>query len=430
MDPILQHYSRKDIQKAILSISKNREVVAKLKGDRFNRRPDVLLHEADILELVKQGATSFHMSVERWNDPLKLTQSMGKREMDQLRSGWDLLLDIDSKFVEYSKVGAYLVVEALKFYNIKDIFVKFSGGSGFHILVPYESFPLNVNNFETKFLYPEGVRVIASYLKEMIYSHLSEQILSLNTINEISKILNIEMKDLLNERGFNPFSVVDIDSVLISPRHLFRSPYSINEKTGLVSVPISPLKIKSFALKDAKIANITVGEAKYLQDLKGELGEAGKLILQAFDWAMKNKKEDVNELAKQSEFTVPKDAISSDFFPPCIKLALQGLKDGKKRFVFILINYLRSIGWNIDSIKDFILKWNKNNSEPLRDGYILSQISWASRQKPILPPNCDNKAYYVSIGICKPDSLCKLIKNPVNYSIRKSKFLNKGRKKK
>ena len=55
--------------------------------------------------------------------------------------------------------------------------MKFSGGSGFHILVPYESFPLNVNNFETKFLYPEGVRVIASYLKEMIYSHLSEQIL-------------------------------------------------------------------------------------------------------------------------------------------------------------------------------------------------------------------------------------------------------------
>ena len=34
-----------------------------------------------------------------------------------------------------------------------------------------------------------------------------------------------------------------------------------------------------------------------------------------------------------------------------------------------------------------------------------------------LPPNCDNDAYYKTIGVCKPDSLCAHIKNPVNYTL-------------
>jgi len=421
MDSVLKHYSRKDVQKEIVKISKNREVAVKF-GDRgYGKRPDVIHYEADINELAKQGATSFHVSVERWSDPLQLQSGITKREMDKIRTGFDLLLDIDSKFVEYSKIGAYLVVEALKFHNIKNIFSKFSGGSGFHIFVPYESFPSNVNNFETKLLFPEGVRVIASYLKEMIKEYLGEQILSLNTIEEISKNLNIPLKGLVKEGKFNPFLVADIDSVLISPRHLFRAPYSVNEKTGLVSVPVKIENIKNFNLKNAKINNLDF-DVKFLDNLNKYEGEAGSLMVQAFDWAIKNKKEDLKEFVKLKEFSAPKDAISVDHFPPCMKLGLEGLKDGKKRFIFILINYLRSVGWNIESIKEFLLKWNKKNPEPLREGYILSQISWASRQKAQLPPNCDNKSYYVGIGVCCPDNLCKLIKNPVNYAIRKSRL--------
>ena len=38
-----------------------------------------------------------------------------------------------------------------------------------------------------------------------------------------------------------------------------------------------------------------------------------------------------------------------------------------------------------------------------------------------LPPNCDNESYYLDIGICHPDSLCKQIKNPVSYTLRRWK---------
>ncbi len=40
-----------------------------------------------------------------------------------------------------------------------------------------------------------------------------------------------------------------------------------------------------------------------------------------------------------------------------------------------------------------------------------------------MPPNCDNKGYYQDMRICTPDALCRKVKNPVNYSIRKTYYL-------
>ena len=45
-----------------------------------------------------------------------------------------------------------------------------------------------------------------------------------------------------------------------------------------------------------------------------------------------------------------------------------------------------------------------------------------------MPPNCSNKNYYPDLHICSPDSLCQKIKNPVNYSRRKTFYLNKQKK--
>ena len=67
------------------------------------------------------------------------------------------------------------------------------------------------------------------------------------------------------------------------------------------------------------------------------------------------------------------------------------------------------------------------NEIPLKKGYIKSQLSWAYRKKPILPPNC--KEFYQGIAVCTPDDFCKLVKNPVNYVVRKSRRGNKMRKK-
>ena len=126
MANLIAYYSRKDIQKELVKIAKNREISVMYSKDSFGKRPDVLLYENDVLELAKSGATSFHASEERWNDPLRLKSGMLQRQLDDLRIGWDLVLDIDCKFIEYSKQAAILLVEALKFNDIKNKPVLFS----------------------------------------------------------------------------------------------------------------------------------------------------------------------------------------------------------------------------------------------------------------------------------------------------------------
>jgi hypothetical protein len=47
------------------------------------------------------------------------------------------------------------------------------------------------------------------------------------------------------------------------------------------------------------------------------------------------------------------------------------------------------------------------------------------RKKPIMPPNCSE--FYKGVGVCSPDSLCKLIKNPVNYVVKKNFQFSKNK---
>ena len=431
MVSIIDYYSRKDVQEQIMKIAANREMAVKFGDKGFGKRPDVLQFENDILELAKSGATSFHFSEEKWSNPLLLEAGMTKRQLDELRVGWDLIIDVDSKNFEFSRQAAFLIIEALKFHNLKKISVKFSGNHGFHIGIPFKAFPKKVNDVDVKLLFPEGPRVIASYLKYIIKDHLTAKLLENTSLDAISKKIGIP-KDRLVENGeINPFALVDIDTILISNRHMFRVPFSLNEKSGLVSIPINPEDVLSFSRDSAKIENVKT-DLGYMNDDDFEEGEAKNLITQAFDWNQKlpsQTSERVSETKK--EFETVKAMISKDLFPPCVKKGLEGLEDGRKRFLFILLNFLRNTGYEYEQIEKIVLEWNKKNPEPLRDNYINAQISWHKRQKGnILPPNCDNQQYYPGIRICQPDGFCKFIKNPVHYSIRKKRMESQNKRKK
>ena len=115
---VLNHYKREDIQNEIIKNSQDREVAIKF-GDRgFGKRPDTLKYPRDILELAKQGATSFHASEELWKNPLQLDPLLKKKDLEKLRIGWDLILDIDCPFLEYSKIAVDLIIKALKYHGI------------------------------------------------------------------------------------------------------------------------------------------------------------------------------------------------------------------------------------------------------------------------------------------------------------------------
>jgi hypothetical protein len=121
------------------------------------------------------------------------------------------------------------------------------------------------------------------------------------------------------------------------------------------------------------------------------------------------------------------DSINDASFPPSIIYILKGLSDGRKRGLFILINFFRSIGMEKEEMEKSIYEWNKKNEVPLKKGYVQSQLIWAYNNKPILPPNFSTD-YYKGIGVI-PNSEELLLKNPVNYTIKKTIELKKELKK-
>ncbi|MFH1801279.1 MAG: hypothetical protein ABH804_00380 [archaeon] len=393
------YYSRPDVQKAIFEFCKKREICPRY-FEGFGKRPDSFQYPNDIFELVRRGATSFHCSEEIWNEPLKIITGMTEQQANELREGWDLLVDIDSKYIDYSKIMAEIIIRILKFHGIKNLGVKFSGSKGFHIIVPWKAFPKFVNEIKTSDMFPEWPRIITKYIIHATKKELIERISDLEKPNKY-------IKDFKAPKEVMP------DLVLVSPRHLFRTPYSLHEKTALASVVIEPEEIKSFEIKDADTMKIQI--KNFLPD--AEEGEASELLMQALDWHKENSKSEDEK--KNFDFKIIKlENLSEKNFPPCVQRILNGLSDGRKRAVFILINLFRSVGMEKEELEKRIYDWNEKNNPPLKKGYIQSQLAWAYKRKPIMPPNC--REFYQGVGICTPDELCRKVKNPVNYTIKKS----------
>jgi hypothetical protein len=408
-------YSREKVRKAILEFAKNREVVSVFSDGSYGRRPDCLNYDGDILQAIAEGTVAFHSSVERWENPMRLDVGMKREDLDNLRIGWDLLIDLDVKDFEIAKIATKKFIEALQDHGVKNIGVKFTGGKSFHIIVAFESFPSKVNGIPTKNLYPELSQKIIEYLKWYIKDELKEALLAIDNPNNISQRVGKPLKEILVNDELDPFKVITVD--VFGSRHLFRMPYSLNENTMLVSLPLKIEEIDSFQKEQAEIKKAKIEES-FLKIYTKE--DATALVVEALDWYDKNHKEEEKSIAA----SIPKKPISKnskipeEFFPPCIKKILEGLSDGRKRAIFVLVTFLRNMNWSLEEIEKKIYEWNEKNKPPLRANYLRTQLRWHFRQdRNLLPPNCDNKSFYEDMGLKDSCEEClKLgIKNPVNY---------------
>jgi len=231
------YYSKPEIQKNICEFSRNRETTPRY-FDGFGKRPDSLEYPGDVLELAKKGATSFHCSEEIWKDPLEISTDLNEEQFNEIRTGWDLLIDIDSKYIDYSKIMAQVIIKMLKFHGIKNIGLKFSGSKGFHIIIPFKSFPEEINEIKTSSMFPEWPRIITKYIMKTTEKDLIDEISNLTKPNKY-------IKDFSAPKEVMP------DLILVSPRHLFRCPYSLHEKTALASIVLTEEELAEFELKDA-----------------------------------------------------------------------------------------------------------------------------------------------------------------------------------
>jgi len=494
------YYSNPLVQNAIFKFSANREVVPRYL-EAFGKRPDSLQYPSDIINLVNKGATSFHASQEIWHDPLKLNSDMSQEEFNILRKSWDLLIDIDSPYLDLSKIAAKLLISALEHHNIKNYGIKFSGSKGLHIIVSSRAFPEEFHGQQTREMFPDWPRAICQYLISYIRKDYNSQASRILTdFTAIKQRTNISKEDLMerfctncnkpatkgliikficdrcktqlerrnykitqrqlrcidpncpglleiieqrhyyfcenckdkknrnldSEKNSEYFEkhetasadkIAKLDLVLVAPRHLFRMPYSLHEKTALASIVISKEQIDSFSPKDANPLAIKI--ADFLPN--NEPGEAANLLSQALQWKSSQEKDEEkhqkNRYKDYTDMDLSISGVTEDIFPEPIKKLLLGLEDGKKRGLFILLTFLRSLNFQPDYINSRIREWNKLNKPPLKEGYIKSQIEWHLKQKrKILPPNYKNESFYKDIGLLdsKPEA-----KNPISEVVRR-----------
>ena len=161
-------------------------------------------------------------------------------------------------------------------------------------------------------------------MKNVIKNDLAEAILRKEgDIKNIVEKSNKKRGDLFEGNNFNPFSVLELDTILISSRHLFRMPYSLNEKTWLVSVPIAEKDLEAFNISSAKPQNVKITGIKFL-GTNAKTGEASQLVIEAWDWYNRTKhKTDSSEKQAEKNIVEYENKVPEDKFPPCIKLILK-----------------------------------------------------------------------------------------------------------
>lgn len=399
---IRQYYEQEELQERVLELAEYREIVPTYPNG-YGKRPDAVNFPGDFEQFIENGAVAFHSSVERWRNPLLIDQVS---ELDNLREIWDLVIDIDcDDSFELSKDTTELIVEELRQHGIENIYVKFSGNRGFHIGVRGEAFPQKIGDEDYSDLYPNLARGIVDYLRDQLREKMERRV----------RDRGFE-KEMQTDDGIDPYQVSDIENDW-GQRHLFRMPYSLNEKSGLVSVPIDPDRIREFEKDDAKIENVDFGKG-FLEEYQEN--EAMTLAENARDFIYERRKEK-KEKRVNKDFERPEDAIPESYFPPSIKNILKGLEDGRKRGLFILINFYRCVGYGWDEIDSKMWEWNDRNKEALSESYVKGQLRWhRNRDEDVPPPNYDSNGYYKDMQVYEGDNLEEKVSNPVSYAFRKA----------
>lgn len=226
VEDVLDYYGGRweDIPEAIFKYGADRETVMVLKtgvlsrgggdGPGFKSPEDIL----DISQMALDGQEgqvlrnypAFHGTVGRY----EFSKDLLRRRRTLV--GSDMVFDIDVKtnYKEAFKNGAK-IVDFLDRYDVS-YRIKFSGGTGPHIILPYEIFPKPFSR--------ERLKQVS------------------NLIIEASRAQHV-------------------DGTLWPPGHFLRLPYSLNENTGLVSLPLSRDQFESFEPSIAEMQNVEVNES-------------------------------------------------------------------------------------------------------------------------------------------------------------------------
>lgn len=397
-----EYYLQDWVQHAICEAAKDKEVRVR-QGDHDRKGRVTIRHPRDVKGLAEEGATSFHFTAESWDAPERIDKEMSQPQLDTLRKGWDFIIDIDPQenhTFEQTKLITYRIWQFLaRSSKYQTMHVKFSGKKGFHIGIGPSSLPLKVDGMCISQHWPEMPKRFVEYIKSEIGPELEKEV---------------------------PGAMATIDLNMFTRRHTYRAPYSLHEGSGLVSLPFDYLKLRAFydnpenpILKFEKHmadpANLRGRVLSFLNVGPGYNGDFNDFIQQCYYATQKGT---IPKTEYDGDLSLPETAIPHSAFPPCMIKMLEGLKDGRKRGLFVLSCFLWAAGWKQSDVLKQLYDWNKKNERPMPNSQIEYHVGLRYRSpKKLVPYDCSNPIYK-DIGVCKMAPTCRQVRNPIAYAKR------------
>jgi hypothetical protein len=239
----------------------------------------------------------------------------------------DFVLDFDAEEEpEKAREEAIQAVEAVSTgFNLftSNVKIYFSGGKGFHVIVPFEAFCTQ----------------------------------PLANLNEIYKRIAVELKDKLK--------LQTIDLQMYDASRLVRIENSIHPKTKLFKIPLSFDELKKLSVEEIKGLAKTTRNIEYLP-ISGEITKAKELF------------EKFQKLAEGKLKHTTKVPFTLREMPPYIKEIIGGVsKGGRNRSAFTLSYYFHRLGWKKEDSLDRLKSWNQRNNEPLPEEEIKNVLESA-----------------------------------------------------
>ncbi len=205
----------------------------------------------------------------------------------------------------------------------------FSGNKGFHVVVPYEVFGLK----------------------------------PCQNINDVLKRAALFFKV--------QFSADTLDTAIYDRRRLFRLPNSINAKSGLYKVPITPRQLHEFSqeqmmewAKEPKEVPFTV--PRYIPEAAQQFTNIVRI------------KETHREKPKK-KLEIPKDKQK---MLPCVDHILRTSisKGSRNRTMVALASSIMQAGYTQEETQEIIEQWNEQNDPPVNDRELRTTVWSAARE--------------------------------------------------
>jgi hypothetical protein len=262
---IYNYYSRPDIQRAIFEYAKGRKIT-------------VLRHFRALYPEIKEPEDILYISLyhaERSNLWPSLHGQIS-RKFENGEQVCDFVIEIDYKQSwETCFRATRPIIEMFLDFGVHAC-VKFSGHRSAHVIIPAEIFPVDKRS--------QGVR---SQLMQFVGS----------VVKHSEKL----------DRSFT------------SPAHFLRLAYSINEKTGLVSLPVRLEEFDNFFWQDAKLE-----EVKVIDDWWGTApADAQERMSEFLKFALHLPVPRTARQAGQKQFTVKKREAAQQFQKADVKLRIE-----------------------------------------------------------------------------------------------------------